>query len=328
MLALLVATLVAGQYSAPGDVAAPPPPDAAVSPDGAAEPSGPVDSVFFIGGGRVRGTVLEETARHDVTIRLLDGTVRRYTREEISRIEYADGSVSRRRAPPEKPRYAAPPPPQYSPPYPPPSRPPPPPAPAPYPPQPAAEPYFPVWGSIGLGGTFFGGDARDGVRMSETLEPQVHLAFDGGLRLAPEIGLGVYADVGGGDPGRAGRAACLAQGLDCTGTSGRFGFQFRYTFQPRSPAAKWLSIGTGWEFGSVTADGAGSPDVVTYTGRELVRLAGGIDLRSNAVIGVGLYGSFAWGEYDHVDDPLGLAAGLSGAVHTTTQVGVRFTLFP
>ena len=32
-----------------------------------------------------------------------------------------------------------------------------------------------------------------------------------------------------------------------------------------------------------------------------MRLGGGIDFRSNAVLGVGFYGSVSWGEYDDMD---------------------------
>jgi hypothetical protein len=350
MLAVLFAALLAaGQNAEPGDAAPPqaPPPPAEAQPQLLAAPraepapdagraAAPVDTLYFVGGGRVRGTVLEETPRHDVTIRLLDGTVRRYTREELARVEYADGTVSRRRAAPpapEPPPYAPEPPraapyPPY-PPY------PPPPRPVPYAPAPEPEyarrenpPFVPFWASVGLGATFFGGDAERAFSMADTLEPQVHLAADGGFRLTPAIGLGVYMDVGAGDPARAVRDECAAQGLDCTGVAGRFGFQLRHTWDPATAAAKWLSIGTGWEFASVTTNAAGHPDLFQYTGREYARLAGGIDFRSNAVVGVGLYGSVAWGEYRRLEDSTGTRTSLDGALHTTFQAGVRLTLFP
>ncbi|WP_248352531.1 hypothetical protein [Anaeromyxobacter oryzae] len=292
-----------------------------------------MDTVVFLNGGRVRGTVLEETPRHDVTIRLLDGTVRRYAREEIARIEYADGSVSRRRTAPPRPTTAAPPP--YQPPRPPPYAPPPvyapPPQPPPYQPAPAYgrrenPPFVPLWGSIGVGATFFGGEARHGVAMGDDFEPQLHFSLDGGLRLTPAIGLGVYMDVGAGDPAGPVRDACAAQGLDCSGVAGRIGLQLRHTWEPASPAAKWLSIGTGWEFASITTNGGS--DLVQYTGREYFRLAGGVDFRSNAVIGVGLYASVAWGEFMHLEDASGMQTSTGGGIHTTIQGGVRLTLFP
>lgn len=343
MLAVLfVAALAAGQNAQPVDAVQPAPPAPEVqsrppaaprddAPPAAREPGGsaPLDTLYFVGGGRVRGTVLEETPRHDVTIRLLDGTVRRYDREELARIEYADGSVSRRRVSsrpaPEPPPYEPEPPRAEA--Y-------PPPRPEPYAPPPAPEPayaapaprFVPVWGSLGMGATLFAGKAENGISMGDVLEPQLLFAMDGGVRLTPAIGLGVYADLAVGDPAESYRTACAAQGIDCSGVTGRFGFQIRHTWDPASPAAKWLAVGTGWEFASVTTD-TGNPDPVQYTGREYARLAGGVDLRSSSALGVGIFGSVAWGEYRHLE-LYGVPTSVDGAVHTTFQAGVRLTLFP
>jgi len=317
--------------------AAPPPQPQAPAPHAQAAPgtavqglpppslAGPLDTVFFLGGGRVRGTVLEESPANGVTIRVLDGNVRRYSRDEIVRIEYSDGSVSRRRqAPPPAPVAPAPmaPPPGAAPP----TLPPQPPA---YQPRTAQAPLLPVYGAIGLGATFFGGKSFQGVEMDDEFNPQAHLSLEGGLRLSPSIALGVYMDGGAGDPSKDVRDACEAVGTTCTGVTGRFGFLLRHTWDYAQPTSKWLSIGTGWEVASVTRDDTQSSEVFTYTGREYVRLGGGVDFRSNGVLGVGLYGSVSWGEYDHIDDVrIGAPQTLPGATHVTTQFGVRLTLFP
>jgi len=286
--------------------------------------AGPIDTVFFLGGGRVRGTVLEESAATGVTIRLLDGNVRRYSRDDIVRIEYADGSVSRRRqVPPQRPMPMGP---SQAAPL-------PPPEPPIYQPRRAGAPLVPVYGAIGLGGTFFGGESFEGLRMSDDFKPQAHIGLEGGLRLSPAVALGVYMDVGAGDVAREVRELyCDGTGLDCAGTSGRFGFLVRHTWNPSAPTSQWLSLGTGWEFGAVTTDDEVDSDLFTYTGREYVRLGGGVDFRSNAVLGVGFYGSVSWGEYDDVDYNLSRvippAVPLGDGMHTTVQFGLRLTLFP
>ena len=66
--------------------------------------SPPVDTVYTTDGGRLVGTVIEETTQA-VSIQLPDGTTRRLDRAQVARIEYADGSVS-------TPNRAAPPPPR------------------------------------------------------------------------------------------------------------------------------------------------------------------------------------------------------------------------
>ena len=56
------------------------------------------DTVFTVDGGRVAGTVLEDSPTAGVTIQTPDGTVRRIERSQVARIEFADGSVSTPRA--------------------------------------------------------------------------------------------------------------------------------------------------------------------------------------------------------------------------------------
>jgi hypothetical protein len=310
--------------AAPAPAAAPPPAPTPATQAAHPPPQGPFDTVFFLGGGRVRGTVLEESPSNGVSVRLLDGNVRRYSRDEIVRIEYADGSVSRRREAPPPPRPVSAPPAQ--PPPPPPTLPAQPPA---YQPKGAPAPIVPVYAAVGIGGTFFGGESFDGRDMNDDFNPQAHLSLEGGLRLSPAIAFGVYMDGGAGDVSSDVRDYCDAGLVTCTGVSGRFGFLLRHTWDHSTPTAKWLSIGTGWEVASVTNDNDANTEVFTYTGREYVRLGGGIDFRSNGVLGVGLYGSFSWGEYDEIDETrFGMPADLPSQVHTTAQFGVRLTLFP
>jgi hypothetical protein len=117
--------------------------------------------------------------------------------------------------------------------------------------------------------------------------------------------------------------------------SGRVGFMVRHTWNPTSPSPVWLGIGTGWEVGNVSwtttrdtgGDGSGD-EVFTYTGREMLRLAGGIDFRSNQVIGVGLFGSVSWGTYDNLHFPGTGDEGLNTRTHETYQLGIRLILFP
>ena len=49
---------------------------------------------------------------------------------------------------------------------------------------------------------FLSGDVEPGVDIDRVFGSQVNLAFEGGLRLSPHLGLGLYADLGLGIPGR------------------------------------------------------------------------------------------------------------------------------
>ncbi|HET8540327.1 MAG TPA: hypothetical protein VFL83_10695 [Anaeromyxobacter sp.] len=315
--------------------AAPPPPVAEAAPARAKTATeAPADNVYFLGGGRVRGTVIEENPRTGVKIRLLDGSIHTYSRDELVRIEYADGSVSRRVTPaPAAPAAApAPPPPVAAPPV-------AAPAAAPPPARPAEKPQaFPLYLSLGVGATFLGGDAEKAVPMSSVFATeQAHVSSELALRFSPSFAFGVYGDVSGGEPAAATRDSCDAQGYDCVATTGHFGFLVRHTWDPLTKRPKWLSLGTGWEFGSVSVDRhdtAGPTELFSYTGREYVRVGAGLDFRSNDVIALGIYGSFAVGEYDEYKTSQAATPentstrSTDRATHTTAQVGLRLTLFP
>ncbi len=311
----------------------PVPPPAAPAPVVTQAPA-PMDTVFFAGGGRVRGRVIEEHPKDGVTVQLSDGTMRHYAPEEIVRIQYADGSTSRRtsqRYDEDRPAATPPPPrpvpqPVYA-------------MPPAAPPKPAGVPQVvPFYGSIGLGGTWFSGEAEQDVAMSDVFHGQFHLSLEGGLRLTPALAVGVYVDGGAGDVASPIRDQCKTGGWDCVGTSARVGFMVKHTWNPTEPTATWLGVGTGWEVGNVSWstsdswDGSSSSDgdeIFTYTGRELVRLMGGVDFRSNPVVGFGLYGSVSWGTYDKLNlVGIGEETLDSTRVHTTYQLGVRFILFP
>ncbi len=299
------------------------------------------DTVFTADGGRFVGTVVEEGPQ-SVSVQLADGTFRRLARREVVRIEYADGSVSTRPAepppsrpaPPPQPQQGYSPPPSYTPP-PPGYAPPPPPAygPPAYPrrPPPAAwahpqgGPISPFYLSFGLGALGLGGDAESGVRIRNVFDPQVDLAFEGGVRLTPHLAVGLYADRGYGDPARDIRVQCNAAGIDCSAQTSRVGILLRHTFQPAAPATPWLAVGTGYEVGSVSSGGF---EQFRYSGWEILRLVAGYDFRSSQVFGVGLYAGLAFGRYSHYEDLLGSPSVTSETIHTTIEGGLRFTLFP
>jgi hypothetical protein len=308
------------------------------------------DTVFTADGGRFLGTVVEEGPQ-GVSVQLPDGTTRRLERKDVVRIEYRDGSVS-------TPNRPAPPPPAYAPQPAPPAYQPPPPAYAPppaygppptYRPQPPVRrepppvyadprggmpPIFPLYGAFGIGGAFMSGEVSDGVDTDRVFGPQLDIFLEGGLRLNPHVALGLYVDVGVGDPATEVKNAypsCDLSGNACTATTGRVGVLLRHTFQPRAYSTPWISVGTGFEWGSVSLHddmGGGNDELFSYTGWEALRLMLGVDLRTNPVFGIGLYGGVGVGRYSRFEDAAGEVDLGREPFHTTVEAGLRFTLFP
>ncbi len=298
--------------------AEPPPAPGAAGTQAARPPvNGRLDTVFLAQGGRIRGRVIEELPGEGVTIQLPDGTMRRYHSSDIARIEYADGSVSVQRGP-----YPPRPPPAYPPPGPPVAPPP--------PPQPRGfAPILPVYAALGLGGIGFGGDMGDGVHTGDVLEGQFGIWLEGGARLTPAIGLGLYLDIGVGDAGDVYRAACSVAGLDCMSTTAKLGLLLRHTWGATEPVGKWLAVGSGFAVANVSTDDDHGHEVVTYTGHEIVRLMGGVDFRSNPVFGVGFYGGVSWTTYTRIDEQgLPERSIANRDFQPLFEGGVRFTLFP
>ncbi len=301
-----------------GSVSVPKPPPAPPAPEPPkAAAAAPLDTIFLAAGGRARGTVVEETADGAVTVRLLDGTTRRYPPGEVARIAYADGTVSI--LPPK----VAPPP----------------------PPLPAALAPIPVHAevekgprsrwylSVGVGGAGFSGDAESGVRMSQLVTGQFDLYLETGWRVAPSVALALYLDTGFGDAGTGFGAACPAYASDCGGVAVRGGVLVKHTWNPAGAVAPWVALGVGAEAVNAWADGAYGPRLdVTYSGWELPRLMAGLDFRPNREFGLGLYGGVVFDTFTRVrvEDATGAAsAAVAGSIfHETFVVGLKVTLFP
>ncbi len=318
-----------------------------------------LDTVFTSDGGRFLGTVVEDGPQ-GITVQLPDGTTRRLERRDVIRIEYRDGSVSTPNRPaPPPPAYQPqqPSPPAYQPQQPPPPayRPPPPPYPPPpygpppaYRPPPVREapppayadprggmpPISPLYAAFGIGGAFMGGEVEQGLDTDRVFDPQLDIFLEGGLRLNPHLALGLYVDIGVGDPASEVRAAfpsCGVSGNSCTATTGRVGLLLRHTFQPRAYSTPWISVGTGFEWGDVSLQddmGGGHQELFRYTGWEAIRLMMGVDLRTNPVFGIGLYGGVAAGRYSRFENASGEIDLGREPFHTTVEAGLRFTLFP
>jgi hypothetical protein len=320
----------------------------------------PVDTVFLANGGRALGTVFEDDPAAGVAIQLPDGTVRRYARSEVLRVEYAGQATAAGPAGPAFPAPEAtpatppptePPPPPHALPQEPPPQPPPPqaypaeappaPPPQPYPPQPApaASPPPPPGSphgltfSLGTGGAYSAGSVGGNLGDTSDWWPGFMLfQLEAGVRTSPALTLLLYLDGGGGDAARDLRAFCAARALDCGAGSARIGVMARHAFTPAAPRTAWVALGTGFESTGLMIKGPQGEERISFDGWEALKLAAGLDVRSSTTFGVGVFAGVSFATYGKVkvEGPGYVAPADLGTqrLHTWFQLGGRLILFP
>jgi hypothetical protein len=312
----------------------------------APDPAAPAyDTVLLANGGRARGVVIEDDPAAGVTLQLPDGSFRRYSRDEISRVEFAEqGAALGAQSPPP----TAAPPPSYLPQPPanatPPQAYPPPPEWLPAPSvasTPASAPIrvpepgepLPLTLSVGLGGAYTAGTVGGRLGTTSRWWPGFMLfQAEVGGRVTPATTLLLYLDGGGGDVSNQGRRFCKSSGLDCAAGSVRFGLALRRAFAPTLGRTTWLSAGTGIESTGLMIDGPGGRQFISFDGWEALKLGAGIDFRPSRWIGFGLFSGLSLATYSKVaiDGPTYVDPGPLGGrtLHVWFQVGGRLILFP
>jgi hypothetical protein len=155
------------------------------------------------------------------------------------------------------------------------------------------------------------GKTDDDSDMTDSVSGQIPIWLDLGLRLTPNVMLGLYGQYGfgitGGDLGDLcdqQETAASAVGVDfgCSVTDVRFGVQAHYHFQPKGEIDPWIGMGFGYEwltFG-ISAEGNGQSASLSSTGKgfELVNLQLGLDVLAAPSFGVGPFFAFTVGQYD------------------------------
>ncbi len=179
----------------------------------------------------------------------------------------------------------------------------------------------------GLGFMVPSGDVEAGIPMSDLTETLFLINLEGGVRLLPELQLGLYLDLGVGTPGSPARVACRnANFTSCDATAVKGGVQARWSFTPFARGTPWVMVGVGGSMIDVSpTDGSGFD--LTYRGHEW-RLGAGYDFRGVGEVGLGLFITGAWGTFTHVTEFSGEGFSLDERQHTWVQAGVRAILFP
>lgn len=191
---------------------------------------------------------------------------------------------------------------------------------------PARRPWYPqVELAFRTGLASPGGDAYEGMRMADMFGEQVTLGVELGVRAAPQLYMGLFAEGGFGQAGVAN--GCAAGACDTSASSGRLGVQLRWHLAPYAPIDPWLGYGMAVSAAKVSGEDAYGTFSRTLSGVEFAKLSAGADLRLSHGAAVGLYAEWTTGVFTDVVDRENGAVVSSGAP-TATATHSWFTIGP
>jgi hypothetical protein len=171
------------------------------------------------------------------------------------------------------------------------------------------------------------GDAANGASMSDvSLSSQIPLQLDANYKLDKDFAVGVYFSYGFGQVDNkafqslVGFQVCGANGIECSGSSLRFGAQGSYTFnQVTGPFVPWAGLFGGYEsVSSKISNAPGGAATFDFTGWELGLQVGG-DYKVNEQFSVGPYLTASLGQYGSAEGKLNGTTVFSGSITDTAM---------
>ncbi len=172
-----------------------------------------------------------------------------------------------------------------------------------------------------LGYGAVGGDVVKDVKASSWIDYEIPLQVDVSYKIVPNLSVGAYYAYGFG-------AVKSGSGLDSVRDM-RAGIQAAVAFLPRAKLDPWIGAGTGW--GWLGAKGGGAE--MTINGWEKLTIQAGLDYHLTDKAAVGLFASYASGEYRDGKITIPGTKWASGSIgsgeaatHGLFTIGVRGTL--
>lgn len=174
---------------------------------------------------------------------------------------------------------------------------------------------------VRLGYGAVGGEVVKGVKTSSWIDHEIPLQVDVSFKPLTSLSVGAYyahgfVTVKGGT------------GLDSAQDT-RLGARVAFAFAPGEKLDPWIGAGTGW--GWLSAKGGGTD--MTIDGWEMLTVEGGLDLGLGKNTAVGLFASYATGEYRNGKITIPGTKWASGSIgtgevasHGLFTIGVRGTL--
>jgi hypothetical protein len=171
-----------------------------------------------------------------------------------------------------------------------------------------------------LGYGAVGGEVVKDVKTSSWIDHEIPVQVDISFKVLPMLSLGAYYAYGFG-------SVKSGTGLDSARDT-RLGLQAAFAFLPGEKLDPWIGVGTGW--GWLNAKGGGVE--MTIDGWEKLMINGGLDFRVADKAAVGLFASYASGEYRNGKITIPGTKWASGSIgtgevatHSLFTIGIRGT---
>jgi opacity protein-like surface antigen len=180
----------------------------------------------------------------------------------------------------------------------------------------AASAQFNLGARLGYG--IPGGEIVKDVKTSSWIDHEIPVQVDASYKVLPMLSIGAYFAYGAG-------TAKSGSGLDSVHDT-RLGVRAAFAFMPGERLDPWIGLGTGW--GWLGATGGGTD--MTIDGWEKFTVEGGVDYGVTKALALGLFASYASGDYTNGKITIPSTKWASGAIgtgevasHGLFTIGVR-----
>lgn len=176
------------------------------------------------------------------------------------------------------------------------------------------------------------GSIADGTKMSTTFSGQIPVTGEVGIRVTPNVVVGLIVGAGFGGAAGSFKNTCDAIHVSCSATSLHLGIEGQYHFQPSDRLNPWVGYGFALESNDVGGKVGGKYNGVGFSGLEFARLTAGVDYRVSRLVAFGPFLDFSLGQYTsgHVTTA-GVVADedvTPTALHSWLTLGLRVVFLP
>ena len=190
---------------------------------------------------------------------------------------------------------------------------------------------------VGYGIPFGKISASEG-NLHNAIHQQLSLALELGWRVMPKLFMGLSGQYGFGIHAIRFDALCaISDDSNCSATDVRVSVEAQYHPMPGQKLDPWIGFGVGYEWFTLSLNDTGAEGSTTFSGFELAKLQGGLDVALTPYFRIGPFVSFSLSEFSDISiscsGPFNGCGAQQGSIasrslHEWLLFGVRAALRP